>query len=370
MFTLVVFLFALASTTFAQGNGENGEDLETTLKRLSQDAAQSYVSPVVSAFGSNLNGGWFHRAPRAKMFSLNLEVGLVGMGTFFPEDLEHKHFSTRGKFRFDSSQAGELIANSTSLTLIPEIESALTDKITATDFTVGIEGATIIGSSDDYLKISFSGADITFEYPPGSGIYYTETIDPYVLSLDVAGLGDFLADISFLPFLAPQATVGTILGTQATFRYLPEIAIPGIDITKDIGKFSWFGWGVQHNPGIFFPTPLPLDISIGYFKQSLKVGTIFEANTTAFGVTVSKRLGAGALNITPYAGYLREKSTMHFTYQFEVDTQKIDVDFELEGENRDRITFGLSLRLLLINLNADYNIGKYNSATIGIMFAI
>lgn len=367
MFTLAVFMFAVVSFTSAQD--ENGEDLTETLQRLSEDAAKSYVSPVVSAFGSNLNGGWFHKAPPAKIFSLDLEFGLKGMGTFFPEEREYKHFSTSGKFQFNSEQAREIVLNTIGLSLPQAEEDALVDQITDMEFTVGISGATIIGESDDYITINFSGGDITFTHPLGGT--QTETVDPMVVTLEgIGGLGDFLADISFLPFAAPQVGIGTVLGTRAVFRYIPEIEIPGVDITEDIGAFSWFGWGVQHNPGVFFPTPLPLDISVGFFKQTLKVGDIFEANTTAYGLTVSKQLGTGGFNITPYAGFLFEKSEMHFTYDFVVDDEEFEIDFTLEGENKSRITLGLSLRLLLFNINADYNIGNYNSITVGFMFAI
>jgi hypothetical protein len=382
LLTIPLFLFTTVATTFAQ---ENGNNLEDTLKKLSQDAAKKYVSPIVTAFGSDMNGGWFHRAPQAKMFSLNLEAGLVGMGTFFPEEEQYKHFSSSGSFRFDSEQARKLVVDS-SLGLPIQLEDALVQKITNMDFTVGISGATIIGRSDDYITINFSGEDVTFQ-DPITGTPRTVTISPNVITLQgIGGLGDFLADISFLPFMAPQASIGTILGTQAVFRYFPEISLPVTDITQDIGKFKWFGWGIQHNPGVFFPTPLPLDISFGFFKQSLKInpaeqtaGTvtpIFEANTTAYGVTISKRLGVGVLNVTPYAGYLRESSKITFAYDFTIDPglpseQKIPINFYLEGENKSRINFGLSVRLLLININADYNIlGKYKSITVGVMFAL
>jgi hypothetical protein len=164
--------------------------------------------------------------------------------------------------------------------------------------------------------------------------------------------------------------VGTILGTRAVFRYVPEISV-----TEDIGKFSWFGWGVQHNPGVFFPTPLPVDVSISFAKQTIKLGDILEADTTAYGLTVSKRLGVGPINITPYAGFLIEKSKFHFEYEFTLDEgmpweQNIPIDFTMEGENQSRITVGLSLKLLMFNINADYNIGNYNSVTVGVMIGI
>lgn len=370
VFTLAVFLFAV-STIFAQ---EEGEDLEETLKRLSNDAAQGYVGPIVSAFGSNLNGGWFHKAPPPKIFGLDIEFGLVGMGTFFPEEQSVRHFSIDGRFRFNQSQARDIVTNTIGLGLPLQVEDALVDQITQMDFTVGIEGATIIGASDDNIEISFDGGDITFT-DPITLLPRTETVDPYVIDLGFGGFGDFLADVSFLPFAAPQAGVGTILGTRAVFRYIPEIEIPFVDITEDIGSFSWFGWGVQHNPGVLFPTPLPLDVSLCFFKQNLKLGTVFEANTTAYGLTVSKKLGVGLFNITPYAGYLIEKSKLNFHYDFTLDEgtaweQEIEVDFELEGENKSRITVGLGIKLLMFNINADYNIGNYNSITFGIMIGI
>ena len=369
IFTLAVFLFAI-SNAFAQ---DDSEDLEATLKRLSEAAAQGYVGPIVSAFGSNLNGGWFHRTPPPKIFGLNIEFGLVGMGTFIPEGEDVRHFETSGSFRFNQAQGTEIVQAS-GLGLPPQTEAALIDAFTHTSFNVGIEGATIIGESDDYIQISFGGATINF-VDPVTGLPITQTVDPYVVSLDFGGLGDFLADIPFIPFAAPQASIGTILGTQAVFRYIPEIEIPLVDITKDIGTFSWFGWGVQHNPAVFFPTPLPLDVSLSFFKQSLKLGTVFEAKTTAYGLTVSKKLGIGLFNITPYAGYLIEKSTLNFSYQFTLDegtpfVQNFDVDFELEGENKSRIIVGLSMKLLMFNINADYNIGNYNSVTVGVMIGL
>lgn len=369
LFTLAVFLFAVSSV-FAQ---DEGGDLEETIKQLSESAAMGYVGPIVSAFGSNLNGGWFHKTPAPKIFGLNIEFGLVGMGTMIPDDQDIRHFTTSGSFRFDQSQALEIVQAS-GLVLDPLTEAALATALTQSDFTVGIDGATIIGASDDYLEITFNGATITFD-DPVSGLPMTQTVDPYTVTLDFGGLGDFLADVPFIPFAAPQASIGTVLGTQAVFRYIPEVEIPLVDITEDIGKFSWFGWGVQHNPAVFFPTPLPLDVSVCFFKQSLKLGDVFEANTTAYGLTVSKKLGIGLFNITPYAGYLIEKSKLHFTYDFTLDegtplVQNIPVDFILEGENKSRITLGLSMKLLMFNINADYNIGNYNSITFGVMIGL
>jgi len=356
--TLAAFLGAVASPASAQ-NGE-GEELKEFIEGLSMDAASKYVAPIVSAFGANLNGGWFHKAPSSKIFGLNIEVGVVGMGTFYPKGEEYLSFDTSGDFRFNSEQAGELVAG---LFLPAIVEDALIDEIAGTEFTVGISGATVIGAVDDYIEISFSGADITF-IDPTTGLERTETVGAQVITLPIGGF-ETISDLSFLPFIAPQLSVGTIFGTRVTFRYLPSITI-----SEEFGKFKYFGFGIQHNPGVLLPTPLPLDVSVGFFTQTLEIGTLFKAKTTAFGLNASKRLGVGPINITPYAGFMLEKSNIDITYDFIVDTQEINVAFELEGENRSRLTLGLSIRLLMLNFNADYNIGKYNSVTVGVMFTI
>ncbi len=361
--TLAAFLGAVASPASAQD--EDGEDLKGFIEGLSMDAASKYVAPIVSAFGMNLNGGWFHKAPSSKIFGFNVEAGLVGMATFYPKGEEYLSFDTSGDFRFDSEQAGELVAG---LSLPALVEDALIDEIVGTEFTVGISGATVIGDPEDYIEISFSGADVTF-IDPTTGQERTETVGAQVITLPIGGF-EAISDLSFLPLAAPQLSLGTVFGTRVTFRYLPSITID-----EELGKFKYFGFGIQHNPGVLLPTPLPFDVGVGYFTQTLEIGTLFKVKTTAFGINASKRLGVGPINITPYAGFMIEKSNIDITYDFvldegTIDEQVIPIAFELEGENRSRITLGLSIRLLMLNFNADYNIGKYNSVTVGVMFTI
>jgi len=368
IFTLAVFLFSMASTASAQ----NDEDLEEFLENLSKDAAVKYVAPIVSAFGSNLNGGWFHKAPSSKMFGLDVEFGLVGMGTFYPKDPEYLSFSTSGNFRFSIAQATELVAG---ISLDPQlepfrnlIESNLIDAITNVNINVGISGATVIGDPKDHIEIEYGGDNIEIDNPlyglPGEQEKIILAVPSGVITLPIGGFGP-IADLSFLPFAAPQLSLGTILGTRVTFRYLPSITI-----SEELGKFKYFGFGIQHNPGVLLPVPLPIDVSFGFFTQTLEVGTLFKAKTTAFGLNVSKKLGMGPINVTPYGGFMFEKSTIDVSYTFMVEDEEIDVVFELEGENKSRLVLGLSLRLLIFNINADYNIGKYNSVTVGVMFTI
>lgn len=369
----LVCVFVGASLYAQQSMGED-KDLEETLQKLSSDAAKKYVAPVVSGFGSNLNAGWFHRAPMANMLGFDLEIGVVAMGTLFKD--ENKRFSASGIFQFDSTQANDLVSNITdpNYTALPptakeQARRDLINQLRGKDFTVGISGATIIGDAKDSVRVRFQGGQFTFTDPLGNK--QTVNVPSSSVALPVGGL---LGDVTFsgknvVPLVAPQLTIGTFLGSQFTFRYVPDV-----QLNDEIGKFKYFGFGIQHNPATWFTGEMPFEVSVGYFTQTLSAGDIFEAKATAFGVSLSKRLGWGALNITPYAGYMAEKSNLTFTYNYTLDTQagKIPqkIVFELEGENKSKITLGLSIKILIVNINADYNIGNFNTLTAGVMFII
>ncbi len=368
-----VFCVVLGIAMFAGfSSSVKAQTFDETLNKLSLDAAKAYVNPIVSGFGVDLNGGWFHRAPRASMLGFDLEFGVVGMGTFFKD--ENKKFNSSGTFAFDDQQAASLttfVDHDAQYASLPQtqrdnIKLSLQNQITAQSFTLGVSGPTIVGSSTDSIAISFLSK--TFNVP---GYPNPVTVPGQRVVLPVTG---FLGDLKTLPLGAPQLTLGTFVGSQFTFRYLPSTNV------QNMGKATYFGWGIQHNPGIWLgpADELPVDVSLSFFTQKLKVGDVFETKATAFGVNVSKRLGWGFLNVTPYAGYMFESATMSFSYDFmapdpanNYQSTKVErVTFDLESANKSRLVLGLSFKLLIVNINADYNFGKYNSATAGVMFII
>ncbi len=361
---LVLCLALIGSQTQAQ-------TLDETMTKLAGSAASAYVNPIVTGFGADLNGGWFHKAPKAEMYGFDLEFGVVAMGTFPGDAAKTIPAGTQGLFRFtggpvgSNSQAEQIAEQIDGWNTNPVIianQQNIIDKIAGTDFTVGITGGTIVGSKTDTIKIVFPDQTVDF----GSPIGPRHVSGSSVAIPDVAGL---LENVSVIPLAAPQLSIGTIAGTQLTFRYLPSV-----QLNTDIGKFSYFGFGIQHNPGLWLATPLPVDIAVSFFTQKLSVGTLFTTKATAFGVNVSKRFGPGALNITPYAGFMLESSTMTFDYTAQITnsagTTSLPIHLELNGANKSRVTLGLSIKLLFLNINADYNLAKNNSATAGLMFII
>lgn len=336
----VILLLSFASA--------QAQDFEETLQSLSEIAAKSYVKPVVDGFASNMNGGWYHKAPSAKIFGIDFEFGVVAMGTFIPD--EDRFFSTSGLFRFNREQAAELASGVTNQI----VKDMVIDEIISQDFTVGFSGPTIIGSGDENVTIEFAG-----------GIFAGETIGQRTIELEeITGLLD---EIEIIPLAAPQVNIGTLFGTQFSFRYLPAV-----EIDDEIGEINYIGFGIQHNPTLWLGIRFPVDVSVGFFTQTLEIGDFFEAKSTSFGFNLSKQLGKGWLNFTPYAGIMFESSEMDFKYEFDIDTpaggtSTQTVEFSAEGVNKTRYTVGASFKLLAFNINADYNFANVNSVTAGFM---
>ncbi|MBI1936750.1 MAG: hypothetical protein HYS25_01360 [Ignavibacteriales bacterium] len=349
-FILFVLFISLNNLSFAQ----NGNDLETTLSNLSSTVGEAYVAPVISAFGSNLNSGWVSRFPGSTILGFHFDLKVIAMGSFFSDDV--KRFSATNGFYFSEDQVETILQESGYSQSHPAYAS-LKQELLEEEFNVEFSGPTIIGSDKEYLKIKFPGKTIQ----SGNQQY---TVDPYELELqEVKG---FLNNLKVFPTAAAQLTVGTVAGTNVAIRYLPSIEI------EDLGKFSFWGLGAIHNPGVWFPNPLPLDLGVGYFYQKLEVGDIFESSATQFGLYASKTFGF-VVSITPYAGVTFESSKTTVTYDYQsnevingVPVKPVKIKFELEGENTSGFVVGFNLKLAAVNINADYKIAKTKTASAGI----
>lgn len=329
------------------------QSFEETLSNLSTIAAQKYIEPAMTAFGSNLNSGWVNQVPGQTVLGFDLNIKVVGMGTFLND--KAKTFTSAGVFRFDSGQADAILANSGISSSHPAYAGAK-QELLSKSWNVNFNGPTIIGKESDRLKITFPGGTV-------SGV----TLNPYTETLnDVKGLLD---EMPILPTGAPQITVGTVMGTQVMVRYLPSIEI------DKLGKMTFSGFGIIHNPGVWLNNPLPVDVGVGFFTQSLKIGSIVESSATQYGIFVSKTIGA-IISIVPYAGFTIESSKTTVNYDFEYSTvvngatvnAKDKINFEIEGENSSSFIIGATIKLAVVNLNVDYKMAKYNTLSAGVSF--
>jgi Family of unknown function (DUF6588) len=341
------------SAVFAQATNQKDE-LVSTLGKLAESAARGYVAPIVSGFGADLNSGWIHSVPNPTKASLDLEFGVVGMGSFFSES--SKSFGSSGSFKFNHDEADLLIPRD----FTGEFRDSIRSQIMKLPFTVSISGPTIVGSSHDSVRIAFSGGTVKVDY---QGITDTVGLNALVISTGVTG---FLDSLNVLPMGAFQFSAGTLFGTAVSFRFLPTS-----NLDSKLGKISFIGFGIQHNPMVWFDNSIPLNLSLAFFTQTLKIGTVFKSTATDFGIYASKRFGPGALNVTPFAGLSLESSKMTISYDFETTDLRnqpvtIPISFTLNGENTVRLTLGFSLKVLVFNISTEYDIAKYNSASLGI----
>ncbi|MFA3782480.1 DUF6588 family protein [Melioribacteraceae bacterium 4301-Me] len=336
----------------------NSQTLDETLSNLSQTAGTAYVKPVISAFGSNLNSGWVSQLPEPILLGFHIDLKIIGMGSFFSKD--DKNFSVSGTFRFTSDQIDLILQNSgySPQSIGQSNYNQLKSDFAKQKFDVQFSGPTIIGSKNDFLKIKFPGKD----FQSGNTTYKLNSYE--VAVEDVKG---FLDEIPAFPTAAAQLTLGTIAGTNISFRYFPNIDI------KDMGKFSFWGAGALHNPGVWFNNPLPLDVAIGYFYQQLKVGDIFESHASEFGLFIGKTIG-GLFAIKPYAGATFEssKTTVKYEYQeiqYINDTPinvNVPIKFELDGNNNIGLLVGVLFKLAAININVDYKAANTNTVSAGV----
>lgn len=360
--TLILSLsFIVASMTMAQGN------LKEAITGLAEPAAKLYTKPVTTGFSTNLNTGWFHRSPKAKKFGLDIEVGVVFVGTMFTD--KDKRFSTIGDYQFQQADANEISEaylrnqawyNSLDSAQKKTAINTVSSQIIGQSVPVTLSGATFIGKKSDKIVVTIGNKTFNITDPNGQ----TQTIELNNIR-DTLKIGGIL-ESPVVPLMAPQATIGTVWGTQLTLRYLPPAKIYG-----KVGKMNYFGWGIQHNPAVWLPFKMPMDFAAAFYQQNISQGKLFEAHAVAYGATVSKQIGFGFLNITPYAGYLRESSEMTFKYEYVMDANNtIPIKFKTKGVNKDRITVGSNLRFLLVNINADYSIAKKKAYSVGVNFAI
>jgi len=160
-----------------------------------------------------------------------------------------------------------------------------------------------------------------------------------------------------LPLAVPQVSVGSILGTQATVRFV------NAKIDDNIGEVKLFGFGAQHSLSQYFKN-FPLDLAAGFLIQKFEVGDIVEANTKYFGLqgSLSRSL------LTLYGGAGVESATLDIAYDYESGTGTQRIAFDLEADNSVRFTAGVALNLLVLKLHADYNFGSQNVIAAGLGF--
>lgn len=328
-----------SSLIFALAPLRAQEELQLLLISGLEDANRfvfEYLKPGTRAAMYNLSSGWYHTAevkdPLGFEFSIigNASVGLNEQQSFFlnTEDYQNIRF---------------------------------------TDASLGKEVATLFGTNEPALEVQSI-------YESSSG--NTETA---VYELP-QGVGD--SEVSYFPLAFLQARLGLLKGTEIKARYFPSINYNNV-------KVGLFGGALQHEftswiPGAeFFPVSVAglvgytqLDGEYNFEERDDLRGEnqILDTNLESllFAAIVSTRIPF--FNVYGGIGYASgtSETRMRGTYEI-IDlnsgenvvtlTDPLSISHEIEGVVAN---LGVSFKLGILKLSADYNFQEYSTVSVGV----
>ncbi|MDO6470321.1 DUF6588 family protein [Maribacter sp. 1_MG-2023] len=191
-------------------------------------------------------------------------------------------------------------------------------------------------------------------------------------------------DINFTPLGYVQASIGLIKGTELKARFLPKIDYENTSI-------GLYGFGIQHDFTKLLPAnrilPVAISAVVGYTKikgdydladaeltdgenQRMEA----EIGSWAFGAVVSTKLPI--INFYGGVNYITGKSVTDVLGTYRVTSGPfasetyVDPFSITEKVNGVTGTLGTKLKLGFFRLHAEYNLGEFNTATVGINFGI
>lgn len=267
------------------------QDIEDLVAKYTGDNGKGYMQPLANAFGASMNSGLFHTAHLEKM-KFQMYLGLQVTAAFIPEKFTTFNATTEGSF---------------------------TPEQTA-------EAPTVFGSTES-VEVTGDGGTV-YVFPGG-------------------------LNVSMVPFAVPQLTLGSVFGTDATFRYF------GYSINDEIGNLQLFSWGIRHSISQYIPL-MPLDLAVGFYNQSFRLGDLVESHSWCLNAQASKSI----LIFTFYGGLGYENSKMNITYTSEETDE--DIDLDLQGSNKVRFNAGVTFNFGPVKLNVDYSLASQSVLTAGL----
>ena len=328
-----------------------GESFQEELQRLAGENAKGYLTPFSTAFGSNLNSGLFHSAKPHKV--LGFDLGVKIMFASVPDEDMMFDFAMPTT-PIDVDYMGQTFSISPADVYPENVEAP-------TVFGEGDAGGVLPDTARIREALTLQDPLIGANIPPDQLQLLADEMPELYLPPGF--------DIPGLPMVIPQVSVGLPMKTEVLLRFMPATKI-----SDDMGEFGFFGIGVKHSISQYIPM-FPVAVSVQYAYQSLKFGDIITSNHTSFGIMASK----GLLLITPYAGLTFESSTLSVDYTYTNPDpvaaltdplHNTNIKFDLDGDNSFHARFGFKLSLLILGLNAEYAIGTYNVATVGLFLQL
>ena len=360
--TYIKLLILIFTIGFGVG-APHSQSLESTLQNMLDKNAKGYLGPMVTTFGMCMNSGTYHIAKPHKLLGFDFKVN-VALTTVTDAGKTYDFYLPDDSMSVPITIGSEELPLSISPDDIYEV-----DRVSSTMF--GDDIFNTIEVDNTKLENAII-AQLTSQY---SDLTENEIRD------------QFSSEISTAVNSAPVSAITTPIGYNLPAVGLPigqvsiglpkdiEISLRGMPSQDlgDIGKLSLNGFGGKIGLNQFIPLPnlvLPY-FSVGYYSTNLSIGNIVEMKNSITTLQVSKSIPV----ITLYGGIGMEKSSLDISYTYigddpETDAVETDADvpisFNMEGENQFRTTVGARLKLAILTINADYNMGEFNTVNFGV----
>lgn len=215
-----------------------------------------------------------------------------------------------------------------------------------------------------HFDIGISGAHLKIPNQSRTFVYKGEEVPTVFGSDEVGSTGIPGSELN--SFTLSQFHLN--LGLFSNF----ELMLRGKNIfpIDEIGNINQLGLGIKYNISDLLPASLSTwDLSAQVIYQILNVEKWLRA--AIFGMNIQTSKGLPVLPLDIYGGVGFEITSLKIKTDSIPDIGSYGIgDVSIEGENKFRLTIGLSITLLVLNIHADYNLGTYDSFSGGLMIIL
>lgn len=272
--------------------------VETTLQQLGKETAKGYAQPLADLVSANLNSAFYSTAA-IPYLGLHIRLDILAAGGIVTEEMKN--------------YAAPLPANFPSQTF---------------------RTATIVG-----------GTGATYVHPNDSTLVYKGS--------------DGIVRATIVPLAIPQLTIGALIGTELSIRFLP-LKVPG---ESDLPKTEVLSLGIRHSMSSYLPV-IPLDVAVGFMYTRFKAEEFIDYRGSLLVLHGSKTFKL----FTLYGGIGWEYGTMKARYENQTTATMIEI--ELKAKNTLRLTAGGKFSLGFFSVFGDVNVSQVSTFSGGIGFEI
>ncbi len=342
MKSIIRFTLITICTLAVISNVASAQSVSEQLSKMGSQAVKGYVTPAFLGWATDLNSGIYHSADLHDILGFDVQVKVAAN---LVKD-ENKKYTFIPEPQYILSAAGQ------NVTLTRGV-----------DYADQIDAPTLFGEDKDVdLKIKNAGSGASLARQALNG--KTLLTLPRGVNLPFAGV----------PLAWFQGSIGLPFGFEVMGRFLPPTKL------GDAGKINVSGFGVRYDIDQWLPM-FPIDIAVHFMTTKFNLKDSVDNNFitgkgTAYGVEISKRL----LFITLYGGYQMESGSVTLN-DFTANVLAPDPNnataawslrpvpikgFTVDNENKSRLTVGLRMLLLLVNIHAEYSFTKTPTAALGV----